>query len=320
MIPTANSENVAIFATQNLHHRVMDLRQLQAFVLVAQHLNFGEAARRMCIAQSSLSQCIKNLEAEMHVELFQRDSHSVRLTEAGSEMLPYALRTLQEASYCYNRIADLKGLECGHLVIGATTAFKSLVNEAVLRFIQQYPKINLHLRYHTAPTLVRLLREGEIDCFLAYRPEAAFPDIEVQELFADQIVAIVRQGHALASRQEISLSDLQRHSLALTNSVTQTRQVINRLCERQGIRLNPHLEINEAEPLLHAVRCSHIVALLSRATADNAFDLCQLPLSDPGSHLVADFHLLRGAYQKQSLLRFRDILFGTSTLYRLRSV
>ena len=86
----------------------MELRQLKYFVKVAETLNFSEAARELCITQSTLSQQIKQLEHEMHTTLLLRNSHSVALSEAGNELLPYATRTLKDADVCIERINDLQ--------------------------------------------------------------------------------------------------------------------------------------------------------------------------------------------------------------------
>ena len=74
----------------------MELRQLRYFAKAAEMLNFSDAARALNIAQSSLSQQIKQLEEELNVQLFLRSSHSIRLTEAGEVMLPLALRTIHD--------------------------------------------------------------------------------------------------------------------------------------------------------------------------------------------------------------------------------
>ena len=66
----------------------MELRQLKYFVKVAGNLSFSEAAKNLCVTQSTLSQQIKQLEGELGTQLFIRTSHSVELTEAGKELLP----------------------------------------------------------------------------------------------------------------------------------------------------------------------------------------------------------------------------------------
>lgn len=94
----------------------MELRQLKYFVKAAETLNFSDAARALNIAQSSLSQQIKQLEEELDMQLFLRNSHSIRLTEAGEMMLPLALRTIHDAETCTDRIRDLKKLLTGTLI------------------------------------------------------------------------------------------------------------------------------------------------------------------------------------------------------------
>ena len=80
----------------------MELRQLKYFVKVAETLNFSEAARLLCVTQSTLSQQVKQLETELDTPLLIRSSHSVTLTEQGLELLPYAKRTLDDAETCWH--------------------------------------------------------------------------------------------------------------------------------------------------------------------------------------------------------------------------
>ena len=74
----------------------MELRQLRYFAKAAEARNFSHAAACLNIAQSSLSQQIRQLEDELGTQLFIRDSHSIQLTEAGEAILPYALRTIHD--------------------------------------------------------------------------------------------------------------------------------------------------------------------------------------------------------------------------------
>ena len=112
----------------------MELRQLKYFVKTAQTLNFSEAARALFVTQSTLSQQIRCLEQELGVELFQRSSHSVALTESGEHLLPIAVRTLQDAQLCFTQINDLKQLLSGVLNIGITYTFAPILTESVKEF------------------------------------------------------------------------------------------------------------------------------------------------------------------------------------------
>ena len=88
----------------------MEIRHLKYFVKIAETLNFSEAAKSLFITQSTLSQQIRQLEQEVNAQLFERNNHNVRLTEAGEELLPYARRTLQASQACLDRVQDLRDM------------------------------------------------------------------------------------------------------------------------------------------------------------------------------------------------------------------
>ena len=125
----------------------MELRQLRYFVKVAETLNFSEAARCLFVTQSTLSQQIKQLEQELDTVLLTRTSHSVSLTEAGEELLPYARRTLLDADLCVERLGDLREMLCGTLNIGVTYSFGPILTETLVTFMKQYPKVKLNIYY-----------------------------------------------------------------------------------------------------------------------------------------------------------------------------
>ncbi|MGN1263761.1 MAG: LysR family transcriptional regulator, partial [Prevotella sp.] len=121
----------------------MELRQLRYFVKAAETLNFSDAAKALNIAQSTLSQQVRQLEDELNVSLFQRNSHSMSLTEAGSELLPIAMRTLHDAETCADRIRDLQQLLTGTLNIGVTYSFSPILTETLIEFMKKYPRVKL---------------------------------------------------------------------------------------------------------------------------------------------------------------------------------
>lgn len=125
----------------------MELRQLRYFAKVAETLNFSEAAKQLCVTQSTLSQQVKQLEQELDIPLLVRSSHEVALTEAGRELLPLALGALHDADLCRDRMNDLKQLSAGSLSIGVTYSFSPILTETLMQFMHAYPKIKLDIFY-----------------------------------------------------------------------------------------------------------------------------------------------------------------------------
>ena len=148
----------------------MELRQLKYFVKVAETLNFSEAARLLCVTQSTLSQQVKQLETELDTPLLIRSSHSVTLTEQGLELLPYAKRTLDDAETCVARINDIKRLATGTLNIGVTYSFSPILTETLITFMKLYPRIKLNIFYKPMAELMDMLRDRQVDFVLAFRP------------------------------------------------------------------------------------------------------------------------------------------------------
>src|SRR5574339_640166 len=110
----------------------MELRQLRYFIKSAELLNFTEAAHALYISQSTLSQQIKQLEDELGIPLFDRIGKRVRLTEAGSQFLPFARLTVSDAEGGRAVIDDLKGLKTGELRIGATYGLSTLLTPVLV--------------------------------------------------------------------------------------------------------------------------------------------------------------------------------------------
>src|SRR4051794_28969743 len=118
----------------------MDLRQLGYVVAVVDEGGFTRAAEAMHVAQPSLSQAVRTLEAELGVELFHRSARAVRLTAAGQALLGPARQALRDAASARAAVAAVVGLEAGHLDLTClpTLAVHPLT-ELVGRFRRAHP-------------------------------------------------------------------------------------------------------------------------------------------------------------------------------------
>lgn len=232
----------------------MELRNLKAFVTAARLLNFTEAARELCITQSTFSQTIKQLEDETGYALFFRNSHEVQLTEAGAELLPYAERAIHTADDCTHRMEDLRELRCGQLSIGITHSFNQVLHETLKEYMHLYPGIKLNIVYKPMTELIECLQRRELDFVLSYRPAERWQGLISHILFEDNLSVIVKTDHPLSMRKSVTLNDLAQYPAALPAKGLQARKVLDKILADSDINLNVRLEINEVTPLLRLVR------------------------------------------------------------------
>lgn len=279
------------------------------FVKVAETLNFSEAARSLFVTQSTLSQQVKQLEEEFGTALFERDSHSVSLTENGSRLLPLAQRTLQDARDCINQIKDLQEMVSGELIVGVTYSFCPMLTETVKSFIDAYPGVKLRIVSKSSEELISMLRKREVDFVLAFKPNESYDDIESQILFDDRLSVILRNDHPLAGRSSLRMEDLQRQKIALPAKGLQARNALDRSIDIAGQNLNICIELNEINILLDIVQSSHVLTILSEATIYHHKDrLKAIPLEIPQNQMEGCIHVLRKAYRKRSAEAFVRLL------------
>ena len=244
----------------------MELRQLKYFLKIAETLNFSEAAKELCITQSTLSQQIKQLEDEFDTRLFARNSHGVALTEAGDELLPFARNTVGAADVCRERMCDLQNMLVGVLNIGVTYSFSPILTETIFTFIRKFPGVKLNVCYKPMAELMEMLRQRKIDFVLAFKPSVPMPDVESHILFQNYPAAIVSANHPLASREKVSLDDMVPYSVALPSKGLQARNALEKILERHPYPLRIHIELNDPDILLDLVRKSSIVTILAEAS------------------------------------------------------
>ena len=295
----------------------MELRQLKYFVETAQTLNFSEAARNLYVTQSTLSQQIKTLEEELGTALFQRDSHSVSLTESGASLLPLAIRTLQDAMSCKDKIRDLQNMLSGELNIGVTYTFSPILTEAIKEFIKQYPNIKLNVFYKTMEELMDMLRHRSVDFVLAFRPSHPFEEIESHNLFEDQLSVIMRDDHPLASRTTLGLKALENYRLAIPAKGLQARNALEKYVSIENSGLNVSVELNDANILLELVQHNNLITILSNASVNNRKYLKAVPLDLPDNQMQGCIHALKRIYRKRSAEVFVKMLRETAIVQEL---
>lgn len=279
----------------------MELRQLRYFVTTAETLSFSEAARKLFITQSTLSQQIKQLETELGSELFKRNPHSVVLTEAGDQLLPLARTTIYNADICRTQMLDLQEEVSGSLNVGVIYSFSHVLLDPMKKFLLQYKKVKLNIFYTNSQKLLDLLRHRKIDFALAFRTGDGFDDVEAHTLFKDQLCAIVRKDHILANKKKVSLAELQGFGIVMPANGMQSRIMLNEYLKQSDIKLKVRIELNDANIMLNLINNSSLlVGLLTEDVVLYNSNLCAIPLDVPNNAIYGCLHVLKDAYVKRS--------------------
>lgn len=293
----------------------MELRQLRYFLKAAELLNFTDAAKQLYITQSTLSQQIKQLETELNVLLFDRIGKKVFLTEAGNEFLPFAKQTVGDADLAVQRIQDLQGIRTGSLRIGITYSLSFGLAPIILRFMKEYPNIKLEVFYNTAQELLQMLKDRELDFVLSFSMTVKDEQIEETDLYEVPLCAIVHLRHPLAFQKNIALKELKQYSLVLPSRGLSARSALNDLLQTNDLKLDPHLEMNDANILLQLVESSLYVTVLSKTTILGRPELRAIPIKEQQNGMMASVLTMKGAYQKASAEAFLK-LFEEGTLLK----
>ncbi|HVX45457.1 MAG TPA: LysR substrate-binding domain-containing protein [Mycobacteriales bacterium] len=183
----------------------MEIRQLQYFLAVAEELHFGRAAERLHIVQSAVSQQLRRLERELGVDLFERTTRTVRLTEAGRRLEPEARAVLAAVERARVAIEDLRTERHDTVRLGTSDGLGVRLNDILAAFTERGGRLELV----TAPTEERLkrVRRGDLDATLIRGP-AEDGDLEFLELWTDPLMVALPARHDLAVRESIDVADL----------------------------------------------------------------------------------------------------------------
>ncbi|MCI6672181.1 MAG: LysR substrate-binding domain-containing protein [Prevotella sp.] len=297
----------------------MELRQVRYFLKVAEVLNFSEAAKALFITQSTLSQQIKQLENEFDTLLFERNSHEVALTEAGSELLVLAKKLLKNAAECEQRMQDLKGVLVGDLNIGVTFTFSPLLTETVVEFQKLYPNVRLNVFYKTMSELMEMLLHREVDFVLAFRPTSEQEHIDSHVLFSNELVAVVNERHPLAQHSSITLKELELYDLAMPAMGLQARNSLNDMMIGDS-QLKITLEMNDVNILLKLIRQSKLVTVLAEASIHDEEGVVGIPLEGAKSNMEGCIHTLKQSYVKNSAREFYRLLSRSRAIMKYSSL
>lgn len=232
----------------------MEIRQLRAFVSIAELGTFTAGAQRVHVTQAAISMQIRQLETELGARLFIRAPRRVMLTEAGEQLLLRARQILNDHDAAIEEIADLAGAERGRLRVGSASAMVTTdVLPKLLREVRrQHARADITVASGTSESLVQQILGGELDLAFVSLPVEA-RGINTERLSQDQLVAIASPQHRLAKQKTIDAFTLAGEKLILGERGGNTRRLIDQFFAQAGVTLHVAMELSRQQAIRRMV-------------------------------------------------------------------
>jgi DNA-binding transcriptional LysR family regulator len=223
----------------------LTLQQLTYFLAAAEHGSFSAAAESLLMAQPSLSEQIRRLEAELGVPLFMRAGRGIALTEAGRLLRPHAERTLAEAQAAAESVREVRDLTGGTVAFGTFgSAHHYLLARLVEDFRKRHPHVRVRAIGQNSAEVADAVREGQLEAGLVVLP-VDDRSLAVEPAIEDELLYVSADPARLTS--PMTIERLAEAPLILYDArwaaVDPARRQLRELAQNAGVVIEPQIEV-----------------------------------------------------------------------------
>ncbi|HET8976930.1 MAG TPA: LysR substrate-binding domain-containing protein, partial [Solirubrobacteraceae bacterium] len=274
----------------------MELRQLRYLVALAEELNFTRAAAKEHVAQPALSQQVRRLEEEVGLALVERTTRHVALTEAGALLVVRARRMLSELEAAETELDSLRGIQAGHVTIGAMHTMGPVdLSLPLALFHDRHPNVGLTVREYSSEEMAEMLRVDELDlAFLSVTERVEAHGLGLHQLVSEELVVLLPPDHRLAGRRQLRMAELADEQFISFREGARLRELLFGAGRLAGFEPRVTLESNESARIRRLVARGLGVAILPRSDAEG-----------PGAE-VAVASLVEPALRRDITLAWRE--------------
>lgn len=246
----------------------LNLRDIRAFIAVAQAGNFTRAAVRLHLSQPALTVQIRRLEETIGAKLFDRNSRSVALTPVGRDLLPVLQKSLGDMEQVLHDARALSDGSAGTVRLACLPSFAaSLLPDLIQDFRRELPHVSFHIRDVVASVVNTLVRNEEVDVGLT-GGDVTDASLDVLHAGEDRLCVVCAEGHPLMAGKRIGLEEIVGYPLVLTAAGTSVRAVVDAAFERAGCIPVPTCEPTYMMTAVAMVRAGLGVTILPRSARE----------------------------------------------------
>jgi len=209
LVKSVNNQHNHIYSFRNtMNYMDVTLKQLRAFVTVAKLGHFTLAADKLGSSQSAVSTLVRQLENNLNLRLFDRHTRLLRLTQAGTDILPFAAHAVSDIEDVFASSRELNTLRRGKVSIAAGTIQAALLLPQIVRkFSKLYPEIVIDLHDVPEKAVLEQVANGSVDLGISTVPEDE-NELMITHLFTDEFRVVAHPDDPLMQRSELRWSDL----------------------------------------------------------------------------------------------------------------
>ena len=220
------------------------------FTEVAKCQSFSKASKNLYITQPAVSQAISQLEKELKVRLFTRNSSGVRLTREGEMLYEYTYSALKLIDLGEQKIIETQNLLSGELQIGVgDTISRYYLLPYLEKFHKEYPAIKLKIINRTTTKLCDKIKAGTIDLAICNLP-IEDPSIEVRECMKVHDIFVGGENYKKYAKETLSMEALSQLPLILLDRNSISRRYIEQFMPKKGIQIQSDIELGAHDLLL----------------------------------------------------------------------
>ncbi|MFZ5441050.1 MAG: LysR family transcriptional regulator [Myxococcota bacterium] len=241
--------------------------RLRVFDALVRAGGFSAAARALDTTQSTVSQTIAALEADVGEALIDRSARGLRLTEAGRTLHRHARAVLEALEATRDALARLDEVVTGQVSVGTSDTWAThLLPPVFAAFRRAYPGVELRLDNRPSPAIAEKVAARELDLGVVSLPlprgSSAVEALTQVPLRAQRDVVICRPGHPLAARPRLKPAELARHPLVLLDRTTASRAWLERLFAAHHVAPRVAMEMSSLEVLKRLVELDFGVSVV----------------------------------------------------------
>lgn len=232
--------------------------------------SFSEAAAKLFITQSAVSQAIKNLEKQTESRLFYRQSRTVRLTREGELLFRHIEQAYNFIKAGEDKITQLKNMESGEIRIGiGDTICKYFLIPHLEEFIRRFPKVKTHVVNRTSTQIIAALENGVIDMGIVTLP-VNNKKLEVAEFIRVEDIFVACNRFSAIKDKTISLQKLSEYPLLMLEKDSSTRKLIDSFLAEHQIHVLPEIELESIDLLVEFAKIGLGIAHVLKESAADA--------------------------------------------------